>query len=88
MASVTATWTLTTSRQRVDHEQGRGTPIRRADTLPQQPVVEVPLRTEAGAGPGEQGEKRENTGSIRPMNNAGRPDSAAVERSGTCTTGC
>jgi len=35
-----------------------------------------------------QGEKRENTGSILPMNNAARLDSASVESSGTFTAGC
>ena len=57
------------------------------DNDPEQSVVQVPVGTETGAGPVEQGEKRENTGSMRPMNNADRRDSAAVECIGTCTTG-
>jgi len=50
-------------------------------------VVKVPVGTETGAGPVEQGKKRENTGSMRPMNNADRRDSASVECIGTFTTG-
>ena len=51
-------------------------------------VVKVARRTETDAGPREQGEKRENSGSIRPMNNADRWESAPDERSGTFATGC
>ena len=51
------------------------------------PVVKVLRRTETGDTPAWQGEKRENTGSIRPMNTAARRDVAPVECSGTFTTG-
>ena len=64
--------------------------IKRSDTaVPpratdgEQSVVKVPRHTETDAGPGEQDEKRENTGSIRPRNNADRRDAASVECSGT-----
>jgi len=50
--------------------------------------VKAPVSTETAAGPAEQGEKREKTGSMRPMNNADRRDSASVECIGTFTTGC
>ena len=51
-------------------------------------MVKVLRRTETGAAPVGQGEKRENTGSIRPINNAASRDAAPVECSGTFTTGC
>ena len=54
----------------------------------QQSVVKVQRRTETGEAPSWQGEKRENTGSIRPMNNTARGDAAPVEGSWTLTTGC
>ena len=49
---------------------------------------EVPRCPETDAGPAEPGKKRENTGSIRPMNNADRWDAASVECSGTFATDC
>ena len=49
--------------------------------------MKVPRRTESGDAAAEQGEKRENTGSIRPMNNADRRIAAPLECSGTSTTG-
>ena len=50
--------------------------------------MKVLRRTETGEAPAGQDEKRENTGSIRPMNNAAGWDAAPVECSGTFTTGC
>ena len=52
------------------------------------PVVKVQRSTETGDAPAWQGEKREHTGSIRPMNNAARRDAAPVECSWTFATGC
>ena len=49
---------------------------------------ETPRCTEIGDAPAEQGEKRENTGSIRPMNNADQGDAASIECSGAFATGC
>ena len=51
-------------------------------------MVKVLRRTETGEAPAWQGEKSENTGSIRPMSDAARRDAAPVECSGTFTTGC
>jgi Ca-activated chloride channel homolog len=54
----------------------------------QQPVVEVPRRTETGEAPTDPGARRANTGSIQPTSNAERRDASPVECSGTSTTGC
>jgi hypothetical protein len=51
-------------------------------------VVKVERRTKIGDPLVWQGEKRKNTGSIRPMNNAARRDAAPVDCSWTFTTGC
>ena len=51
-------------------------------------MVKVLRRTETGDAPAWQGEKRENTGSIRPMSDAATRDAALVECSGTFTTDC
>jgi len=51
-------------------------------------VVKVRRCTETGDAPSWQGEKKENTGSIRLMNNAARGDAAPVECSRIFTTGC
>ena len=48
----------------------------------------TPRCTEIGDAPGEQGEKREHTGSMRPMNNAAQRDAAPIECSGAFATGC
>ena len=48
----------------------------------------TPRRTEIGDAPVEQGEKKENTGSIRPMNNDDQRDAAPIECSGAFATGC
>jgi hypothetical protein len=55
---------------------------------PEQPVVEVPRRTETGEAPGDQGARRANIGNIHPTSNAERRDASPVECSGTFTTGC
>jgi hypothetical protein len=58
------------------------------ERLPQQPVVEVPRRTETGEAPGDPDARRANIGNIQPTSNAERRDASLVECSGTSTTGC
>ena len=56
--------------------------------LPQQPVVQLPRRTETAEAPGSQGATTENIGNICGRSNAASRDASAVECSGGCTTGC
>ena len=54
----------------------------------QEPVVEVPRRTETGEAPADPGARSANTGSIQATSNAERRDASPVECSGTLTAGC
>jgi len=51
-------------------------------------VVKVQRRTKTGDALVWQGEKREHTGSIRPMNNVARRDAALVDCSWIFDAGC
>ena len=53
----------------------------------QEPVVEVPRRTETGEAPADPGARSANTGSIQATSNAERRGASPVECSGTCTAG-
>jgi len=55
--------------------------------MSQEPVVEVPRRTETSEAPGWQGATTKNIGNIRRRSNAARRDASPVECSGTPTAG-